>query len=481
MSLVKTKKFQRLKKFLSNFKNPDELEYIRQGLQTFRNQQQSKQTFNQVSTDDLQYIQNLQRLREQIDPKSNTSLKFQSIEESNKGLEDYLYEGDILLSPEQIDEMTNPRKKRQAMTLDYRWDKTKPIYYRFDSSLDPAVPPLFRIGAKFWNDNTCLNLVESNTATSIRVFDGTGQSTGCFSGVGRSTQHISISATKGCNHFGVITHEIAHALGIKHEQSRHDRDNYITTIPSNMNQFYFTWFMNDKLTASNSNNFGLPYDWGSIMHYHAVSDDGKIIAVAKDKIYQSTMGSRTAPSFKDIYLMNLYYNCLCSSGVTCQNGGFRHPKNCNSCICPSGFGGTVCNQRQIAENGAIDIGAVLTATSNYQTLSGKTGEPNKILQRAQAVYWHIYAPSGKAIEITVQSVNGYCGNGCSFGALELKVKNFLLVGARYCCPSDVAANPVLVTQGSFAIISLNNQAYGQGFTLKYRYGKNILASNLYKN
>uniref|UniRef100_A0A914ZAW0 Peptidase M12A domain-containing protein n=1 Tax=Panagrolaimus superbus TaxID=310955 RepID=A0A914ZAW0_9BILA len=102
------------------------------------------------------------------------------------------------------------------------------------------------------------------------------------------------------------------------------------------------------------------------------------------------MGSRTAPSFKDIYLMNLYYNCLCSSGVTCQNGGFRHPRNCNICICPSGFGGTVCNQRQTAENGAIDIGAVLTATSNYQTLSGKTGEPNKILQRAQAVYWHIY-------------------------------------------------------------------------------------------
>uniref|UniRef100_A0A914P6L5 Metalloendopeptidase n=1 Tax=Panagrolaimus davidi TaxID=227884 RepID=A0A914P6L5_9BILA len=280
----------------------------------------------------------------------------------NKGLEDYLYEGDILLSRQQIDEMTSLRKKRQALTLDYRWDKTKPIYYRFDPNLDSAVPPLFRVGAKFWSDNTCLNLVETKSTSSIRVFDGTGTLMGCFAGSGRFTTDISISASSGCNYFGIITHEIAHALGIMHEQIRYDRDDFITPIPSNMNEFYLKYFLNQKLSYSNSNNFGLPYDWGSNMHYRPVNYENQIIALAKDKLYQSSMGRAMAPSFKDIYLMNVYYNCLCTSGAACQNGGFRHPRNCNICICPSGLGGAVCNERPKAENGAADIGAVLSVS-----------------------------------------------------------------------------------------------------------------------
>uniref|UniRef100_A0AC34FN63 Zinc metalloproteinase n=1 Tax=Panagrolaimus sp. ES5 TaxID=591445 RepID=A0AC34FN63_9BILA len=439
----------RIEKFKAIFKNPTELEYVRQGLQQFRSRQESFKTKN-VSLEDLQYIENQNVLQQIYDRNNTSSLNFSSIEEINRGLEDYLFEGDILLTRQQIDELLNARKKRQASMPEYRWDKTKPIYFSFDPSVDFIIISLFRSATKFWSDNICLNFVESKATPYIQIIaDYTNQyGSSCWSFRGRTpgTTSQQLSLGSGCQNFGTVTHELAHALGIAHEHARYDRDSYITIIPENMDQFYINQFI--KQSTLTSNNYGLPYDWGSVMHYRdRPGINGKIYALAKDRIYQSTMGGQYQPTFKDIYLMNLYYNCMCASGVACQNGGFRNPKNCNICICPSGFGDPLCNQRQTAENGAIDFGVVLTA------------------------------PLGKRIEITIQSVSGKCVPGCIWGSLELKVRNFVLTGARYCCRSNVAANPILVTNDNFAIVSVYNLAYEHSFSLKYRYSKQFKIGN----
>ena len=95
----------------------------------------------------------------------------------------------------------------------------------------------------------------------------TSLNSGCWAYVGEVThwksQGLNLQSP-GCDSLGTSIHELLHALGQKHEQSRPDRDTYVTVDFA-------------KIEAGKQNNFevdaledvGRPYDMLSLMHYDA--------------------------------------------------------------------------------------------------------------------------------------------------------------------------------------------------------------------
>jgi len=72
-----------------------------------------------------------------------------------------------------------------------------------------------------------------------------------------------------------------HALGMIHEQCRHDRDLYVTILFDSIQPDRLHNFM--KFSAEQAPTFELPYDYGSVMHYsmNHFSIDGSPTIVPK--------------------------------------------------------------------------------------------------------------------------------------------------------------------------------------------------------
>lgn len=93
-------------------------------------------------------------------------------------------------------------------------------------------------------------------------------------------------------HFGIVVHELCHALGFFHQQSSTERDDYIEIVWDNIKEGREHNF--DKYDAATVTNFGFPYDYKSVMHYSekAFSKNGMDTIRAKVKSNKNGAGLR---------------------------------------------------------------------------------------------------------------------------------------------------------------------------------------------
>ena len=132
-------------------------------------------------------------------------------------------------------------------------------------------------------------------------------SDGCWSDLGRvgGKQVLSINR-RGCMHHGIIQHEINHALGFQHEQTRSDRDDYVLINWDNISDD-----MEYNFYKHNTNNLDTPYDYSSVMHYGKTAFS---IQSGKDSITpipnaNVQIGQREGMSDIDILRINKMYEC----------------------------------------------------------------------------------------------------------------------------------------------------------------------------
>ena len=164
---------------------------------------------------------------------------------------------------------------------------------------------------------TCLKFQFRTYGDRIQFTNGSGCSS--FVGrLGRGKQAIKLG--KGCFSVGIISHEILHALGMWHEQSRPDRDDYIRVISDNIKERYRFAFQ--KRNSYHIDYHGERYDYKSVMHYSLSafrnSPGLRTIEVTNEAEYiwqgQPKIGQRKGLSDSDITQLNRIYNCP-GSGV----------------------------------------------------------------------------------------------------------------------------------------------------------------------
>lgn len=177
----------------------------------------------------------------------------------------------------------------------------KRVVYRIASDLPDQLR--VRDAVAHWQEHVTLEFVE-RTAGNQHLFPNfvtfrTG--TGCSSAVGcqRGEQFIKLSAA--CS-TGNVIHEIGHAVGLFHEQSREDRDLHVDVIFDNIEPLYRHNFTQK---IKEGQDIGV-YDFASIMHYpaDAFSRNGNPTIRSKSG---KTFGQRERLSAGDIATVEALY------------------------------------------------------------------------------------------------------------------------------------------------------------------------------
>ncbi|VDO87697.1 unnamed protein product [Haemonchus placei] len=207
-----------------------------------------------------------------------------SIEKVNQmeGVDEYLFDGDMILTEEQMAAYEKSvgkrtRKKRQISSNATRWDNNTVFYY-FDGSITARNQAYIKTVLKYLSARTCIDFVENMTAPNrVMVFDGAG----CYATVGMDGGVQALSLAPDCMVVGTVAHEFMHTLGALHMHMRHDRDDYVKISLDSVPMKNHVNFLKPMRSIIYT-----PYEYGSNMQYpsDAICCPGQLYRIVTSRI-----------------------------------------------------------------------------------------------------------------------------------------------------------------------------------------------------
>lgn len=204
-----------------------------------------------------------------------------------------LFEGDIVLGD--LDEVRNAADSRGLGILGdkFRWPEGIIAY-----ETKQVVQERAEAAIAHWETHTPIRFkMREDEDEDFISFESRR---GCWSKVGRHGGKQVISLGFGCS-IGSAIHEIGHALGLWHEQSRSDRDEFVEIVIENVKikaRHNFDMHIQDGIDLGE-------YDFNSIMHYPPTAfGNGKVTIRTKNG---EDIGQRKGLSEGDIAAIRMLY------------------------------------------------------------------------------------------------------------------------------------------------------------------------------
>lgn len=221
---------------------------------------------------------------------------------------EFIYQGDIMFSPSMLSNkqqtmVYEPGQKVSQKSVGRtsgRWPNNT-VYYSIDGNLSNKSRVTDAI--KHWEANTALTFVERSSQSNYIYFTS---GSGCSSYIGMIGGKQNITVASGCT-TGNTIHEIGHAIGLWHEQSRVDRDNHIKVNYSNIQSGREHNFKTYAESGYDGDEFTSNLDFGSIMMYgpYSFSSNGQpTITKANGSTYsvqRSSLSSGDKEGIKSMY------------------------------------------------------------------------------------------------------------------------------------------------------------------------------------
>ncbi|MGZ8821774.1 MAG: M12 family metallopeptidase [Aeromicrobium sp.] len=216
-----------------------------------------------------------------------------------------MFEGDIVLGTlEEVEQQNEQLKEAMSGTTassvvlagaQFRWPGGV-IPHR----VDPALPDQQRVtdAIAHWEANTNYRFPVRTSEPNFVTFR---PGPGCSANIGRRGGEQFVNLGPGCT-AGNTIHEMGHTVGMWHEQSREDRDLFVTIHFENILPGAETEFLQHIVDGDDVG----AYDYGSIMHYprNAFSIDRATKDTIVPKDASAQIGQRSALSPGDIAAAN---------------------------------------------------------------------------------------------------------------------------------------------------------------------------------